>query len=67
MRRVRCPSCGVKVEVVPRALALGKSPTTTAYAWFLASWAKQLSWQDVARRFNTTWDTIFRAGSLAVA
>ncbi|MCB9716462.1 MAG: ISL3 family transposase [Myxococcales bacterium] len=46
--------------------AQGKSPTTTAYAWFLARWAKKLSWLEVARSFNTTWDTVFRAVGLAV-
>ena len=41
MRRVDCPRCGVKVERVP--WAEGKSPICTAYAWFLAGWAKRLS------------------------
>ena len=39
MRRVKCPDCGIKVEIVP--WADGKSPTTKAYAWFLAHWAKK--------------------------
>lgn len=64
MRRVDCPRCGVKVEQVP--WAEGKSPTTTTYAWFLAGWAKRLSWKEVARSFRTSWDTVFRAVSLAV-
>lgn len=64
MRRVQCPRCGVKVEAVP--WAKGKSPTTTTYAWFLAHWSKKMSWQEVARTFHTTWDTVFRAVSLAV-
>jgi transposase len=64
MRRVKCPRCGVKVEAVP--WAKGKSPTTTTYAWFLAHWSKKMSWQEVARSFHTTWDTVFRAVSLAV-
>ncbi|KKK71047.1 hypothetical protein LCGC14_2917860 [marine sediment metagenome] len=34
MRRVDCPTCGVKVERVP--WADGKSPMTTEYKWFLA-------------------------------
>ncbi|MEX1364064.1 MAG: transposase [Nannocystaceae bacterium] len=46
--------------------AQGKSPTTTAYAWFLARWARKLSWLKVVRTFNTTWDTVFRAVGLAV-
>ena len=65
MRRVDCPHCGVTVERVP--WAEGKSPITTAYAWFLAGWAKRLSWTQVAASFRTSWDTVFRAASLAVA
>jgi hypothetical protein len=39
---------------------------THAYVWFLASWAKALSWKETARRFRTTWDTVFRAVAHAV-
>ena len=42
MRRVDCPRCGVTVEAVP--WAAGKMQTTHALVWFLASWAKVLSW-----------------------
>src|SRR5271155_5747543 len=45
MRRVDCPRCGVKVEVVP--WSTGKGQTTITYAWFLAKWAKRLSWTEV--------------------
>ena len=64
MRRVDCPRCGVKVEKVP--WADGKSPITTTYAWFLARWAKMLSWKEVAISFRTTWDTVYRSVKLAV-
>lgn len=64
MRRVKCPKCGVVVEMVP--WASGKSPMTHAYVWFLASWAKVLSWKETARRFRTTWDAVFRAVDQAV-
>lgn len=64
MRRVDCPRCGVVVEMVP--WATGKSPMTHAYTWFLASWAKLLSWQQTARRFRTSWDAVFRAVEHAV-
>jgi transposase len=64
MRRVDCPRCGVVVEMVP--WATGKSPMTHAYIWFLANWAKALSWKETARRFRTTWDTVFRAVEHAV-
>ena len=64
MRRVDCERCGVKVEQVP--WAKGKSPITTSYAWFLASWAKRLSWKEVAESFRTSWDSVYRAVRLAV-
>ena len=64
MRRVDCPRCGVRVELVP--WATGKSPLTHAYCWFLADWAKVLSWKETARRFRTSWDTVFRAVEHAV-
>lgn len=65
MRRVNCSSCGVKVETVP--WAQGKSPTTTTYAWFLARWAKLMSWKQVASVFRTSWDTVYRSVQIAVA
>jgi transposase len=64
-RRVACPRCGVKVEAVP--WAEGKSPITTTYAWFLAGWAKRLSWAEVAHSFHTSWHTVFCAVQMAVA
>jgi transposase len=65
MRRVACSRCGIRVERIP--WAEGKSPITTAYAWFLADWARQLSWQEVAARFRTRWHTVYRAVRQAVA
>ena len=59
MRRVDCPRCGVKIEAVP--WASGKHRLTDACAWFLAGWAKRLSWQEVADAFPTSWDTVYRA------
>src|SRR5690606_15852493 len=52
--------------ITPRTPLTGKSPLTHAYCWFLASWAKTLSWRETARRFRTSWDTVFRAVELAV-
>jgi transposase len=46
--------------------AAGKSPITTTYAWFLASWAKVLSWTETARRFHTSWHVVFNAVRYAV-
>jgi transposase len=63
-RRADCPRCGVTVELMP--WANGKSSITTTYAWFLASWAKVLSWTETARRFQASWQTVFRAVAAAV-
>ena len=65
MRRVDCPRCGVTVEQVP--WADGKHQLTTTYMWFLARWAKRLSWKEVARVFHTSWDQVFRSVAMAVA
>lgn len=59
MRRVDCPRCGATVETVP--WATGKSALTKAYAYFLATWAKRMSWSEVARAFRTSWENVFRS------
>ena len=58
-RRVDCKGCGIRVEAIP--WAQGKSAMTTALMCFLATWAKRLSWRDVARSFGSTWDNVYRA------
>lgn len=63
-RRVDCPTCGVRVERMP--WAVGKHRLTQTYAWFLARWAKRLSWKEVAEAFRTSWDTVFRSVEMAV-
>ena len=63
-RRVDCPDCGVKVERLP--WAQGKCHLTTTYAWFLATWAKRLSWKEVAEVFHTSWDSVVRSVKMAV-
>ncbi len=64
MRRVNCPICGVTVERVP--WSDGKEHLTTSYRWFLARWAKRLSWTETAAAFNTTWEHVFRSVKYAV-
>ena len=64
MRRVSCRRCGVKVEAVP--WATGKHQITDTYAWFLARWARRLSWNEVAEVFHTSWEKVFRSVELAV-
>lgn len=63
-RRVDCPACGVLVELLP--WAAGKSPMTTSFAWFIASWAKVLSWTETARRFGVSPQVVFDAVKHAV-
>jgi transposase len=59
MRRVDCPRCGATVEMVP--WCDGKNRLTTTYRWFLSTWAKRLSWSEVASIFRTSWDSVCRA------
>ena len=63
-RRVACPDCGVRVEWMP--WVSGKHRLTEAYSWFLAGWAKRLSWKEVAQAFHTTWDHVFSSVERAV-
>jgi len=65
MRRVDCPTCGVKVVQVP--WCDGKNQLTTTYRWFWAGWAKRLSWKGVADAFCTTWQNVFRSVKHAVS
>jgi transposase len=64
MRRVQCTRCGVTVEMVP--WCDGKNQLTTTYRWYLASWAKRLSWSEVGSIFRTSWDSVCRAVEHAV-
>ncbi len=64
MRRVDCPECGVRVEQVP--WANGKSTMTTEYQWFLAKWARRMSWKEVSEAFRVSWDRVFEAVKHAV-
>src|SRR5512142_570146 len=64
-RRCKCPRCGVRIELLP--WAEGKSRLTTALTWFLASWAKTLSWRETAKRFHVGWQSVYSAVEHAVA
>src|SRR5262245_34597370 len=59
-----CWSCGPTVEILP--WAEGKCQLTTTYRWFLAGWAKRLSWKEVAEVFDTTWQNVCRSVEMAV-
>ena len=63
-RRVDCPACGIKVEALP--WAAGKHRLTTTYAWFLADWARRLSWTEAASVFHSTWHHVFASVKMAV-
>jgi len=47
------------VEEIP--WALGKRPLTKSFAYFLADWAKHLSWKETAVRFHTSWEMAYRS------
>ena len=64
MRRVDCRRCGVTVELVP--WCDGKNQLTTTYRWYLATWAKRLSWSEVGSIFRTSWESVCRAVEHAV-
>jgi transposase len=59
MRRVKCKRCGVTFEMVP--WGDGKNQLMTSYRWFLATWARRLSWRETASIFRTSWDSVCRA------
>lgn len=59
MRRVDCKYCGIKVEKVP--WGEGKKELTKTYMHYLSTWAKSLSWKEVAERFQTSWEKVFRS------
>jgi transposase len=63
-RRVDCPRCGVTAELLP--WANGKSQLTLTLSWYLADWAKMLSWKQVASRFRVSWDSVCRSVQMAV-
>src|SRR5258707_1823181 len=64
LRRVDCANCGVTAEQVP--WCQGKQTQTRTYQWFLAHWARRLSWQETARVFGTSWQRVFQAVKYAV-
>ena len=65
-RRVRCARCtGVHVESLP--WVSGKQQMTHALMVVLATWARTLPWQQVARLFRCSWGTVATAVEEAVA
>ena len=64
MRRINCKTCGVTTELIP--WADGKHRLTTSFRWYLAHWAKKMSWSDVAQSFFTSWNSVYRSIEMAV-
>lgn len=64
MRRIDCKKCGVTTEMIP--WADGKHRLTTTFRWFLAHWAKKMSWSDVSISFFTSWNSVYRSIEMAV-
>jgi len=63
--RVRCSYCdGIHVEQMP--WAAGKRRLTKALAITIATWARQLTWQQVARLFGCSWGTVASAVAYVV-
>ncbi|MEJ5378065.1 MAG: ISL3 family transposase, partial [bacterium] len=58
-RRVKCTSCGVKVEKI--AWTQGKSPLSVSLSVVLATWAREVAWQVVGRLFGFHWNTVRKA------
>lgn len=58
MRRVDCKRCQkISTEMVPWSISR-KSHLTSALASQLASWARLLSWKEVASRCLTSWEAV---------
>lgn len=56
MRRVQCPTCGIRTEKIP--WADGRFASCNVFRHFLASWARRLSWKETATCLNTSWDNV---------
>ena len=64
-RRVYCKHCkGIYVEAMP--WAAGKRRLTTAFACYLANWARILPWLEVARLCQCAWGTVASAVDFVV-
>jgi len=63
-RRGKCPRCGVIVEAMP--WTSGKSPLTLPLVIVLATYARILAWEEVARLCGVHWNTVRAAVKNAV-
>ena len=63
-RRVKCPRCGIVVEEM--SWSAGKSTLSVPLIVLLSSCARLLAWQEVARLFSVSWNTVAAAVASAV-
>ena len=63
-RRVECPKCGIVVERM--SWSEGKSTLSVPLTVVLSSYARLLPWQEVARLFGVSWNTVAAAVDSAV-
>jgi transposase len=63
-RRGKCKNCGIIVEDIP--WAKGKSPLSFPLIILLATYAKILAWEEVARLTGVHWNTVRAAVKAAV-
>lgn len=63
-RRVKCPEHGITVERIP--WSMGKRPISFPLITVLAFWTRLLPWDQVARLFNVSWNTVRAAVEAAV-
>ncbi len=64
-RRVSCPPCGAHVQATPWVSATHRQ--TRAMAVVLVTWARILTWKQVAALFHVAWGTVADAVEEAVA
>lgn len=64
-KRVRCAEHGIKVEQIP--WSMGKKPISFPLITILAFWTRMLPWDQVARLFGVSWNTVSSAVDAAVA
>ena len=62
--RVSCPGCGIRVEAIP--WSQGKSPLSLPLVVVLATYARLLAWDVVAKLIGVSWSTVTTAVQQAV-
>lgn len=63
-RRIECPEHGVRVESIP--WSIGKKPISFPLITVLSFWSRMLPWDQVAKLFDVSWNTVRAAVEAAV-